>query len=394
MKKIILLGAFDRYNYGDNLMPILFELYAKKYMPEIFLNYVFEYAAISDSNLKKYNCLSTKNINSYTNEDFEALVVIGGEVLCAKNADLYLHMQDSQLEHNVLRILKKVFRGLFSYYSDPKYSAKWEYPYIPSSRFFKSSPKVIFNTVGGGLHGIKRKDKAEVELRLKEATYFSVRDVRTKNELKNVRGTNLAPDSAYIMSDLVDEALFEEKVTGKVKVACSQNYIVFQAAPQKIGVPVSRLINEIRNISNKENMKVILLPIGYASGHDDNVLLAKIHSALPECTDLLYELNVWEIMYVIRNSHMFFGTSLHGIITAMSFGIPHFGLNQGIKKLNSFLQDWSVTPFDQCYSAEKMSSLTSSFNLKNVAALKNKTAFIVDAVKANNDSILKTIVED
>lgn len=29
-RQVILYGAFDRYNYGDNLMPILLEMYFKK----------------------------------------------------------------------------------------------------------------------------------------------------------------------------------------------------------------------------------------------------------------------------------------------------------------------------------------------------------------------------
>ena len=30
-RQVILYGAFDRYNYGDNLMPILLEMYFNRY---------------------------------------------------------------------------------------------------------------------------------------------------------------------------------------------------------------------------------------------------------------------------------------------------------------------------------------------------------------------------
>ncbi|PLP27000.1 polysaccharide pyruvyl transferase family protein, partial [Klebsiella michiganensis] len=36
---------------------------------------------------------------------------------------------------------------------------------------------------------------------------------------------------------------------------------------------------------------------------------------------------------------------LHGVITAMSFGIPHFCLNEKIDKITSFVKTWSVDPF-------------------------------------------------
>ena len=46
---IVLYGAFDRYNYGDNLMPILFEMYMVKNHPDIEQRANFIYASIQDS---------------------------------------------------------------------------------------------------------------------------------------------------------------------------------------------------------------------------------------------------------------------------------------------------------------------------------------------------------
>ncbi|WP_312779282.1 polysaccharide pyruvyl transferase family protein, partial [Escherichia coli] len=86
----------------------------------------------------------------------------------------------------------------------------------------------------------------------------------------------------------------------------------------------------------------VLLPIGYASGHDDVIFLREVQKLAKTELKLEYELNIWEIMYFLSHSQSFYGTSLHGIITAMSFGVPHFCIDKRIEKITSFVQTWSV----------------------------------------------------
>lgn len=71
---------------------------------------------------------------------------------------------------------------------------------------------------------------------------------------------------------------------------------------------------------------------------------------------------------------------MHGAITALTFGVPHFGLNKSIYKLVRFLNDWSVAPYNQCYSMKEIETLS-----KNVAELPR--ALLSEAVKINNDEI-------
>lgn len=394
MKKILLLGAFDRYNYGDNLMPLLFKMYVDKYAKEILADYVFEYTSISDSDLGKYCCLPTTSINKFTcDKSVCAVIVIGGEVLCAKNSGLFLHMQENNASHLILKYLSKILRSAFSLYSDRKYSAKWEFPYIPETNFFDTKPKVIFNTVGGGISHLKNKHKNMVSARLESSNYVSVRDVRTMEEVNKFRNaeTVLSPDSAYIMSDIITDEFLNENVSEKIKNSTNSDYIVIQAAPSKLGASKEHLISQIKKISSSLKVKVVLLPIGYASGHDDFKLLKEVNEAVFEDTVLFYDLNVWEIMSVIKNAQVFFGTSLHGVITAMSFGVPHFGLNKSIKKLDSFLKDWSVPPFNRCYDVADIENLISLYSHDDITVLKQRTDEIIALVKANNDKMLNVI---
>ena len=399
MKKLVLYGAFDRYNYGDNLMPILFELFIKKYYSEFLDQYKIEYASISTSNLEHYGCYKSIDIKTTIKSlpEGSAILAIGGEVLCASTSTLFLHMQKNAVEHYIFKRIRRYLSPLFNCYARLVYNAGWEFPYIPDKSKLPANIKVLYNTVGGGVKHLKPNEFKEVKQRLESCDYISVRDERTLIELRELKLNDklaLAPDSAYLMSDLIDDDFLLTKISQTLKTELPTEYIVFQAAPNKIGCEFERLCSEIRMMAQEQQRKVVLLPIGYASGHDDYILLAKINKKLPEQTILLNELNIWEIMYVIKNASVFLGTSLHGVITAMTFNVPHFGINKKIAKLDSCLKKWSVFPYNQCYSADEMSQLIKQISEESIQELTTKTLINKELVIANNTNILKEISPD
>lgn len=394
LKKIVLYGAFDRYNYGDNIMPILFQMFVEKYAKHILEEFEFEFAAISQSNLSHYLCKETKSINELTQSlpANSVIVVVGGEVLCTKNQTLYLHMQGSSLYHFALKIFRKVLPALFAKFADTRYSAQWEYPFIPPKKAFSQPVNIVFNTVGGDVQNLTQTELADVSARFANASYFSVRDVRTYEEISPLyKDTVLAPDSAYIMSDLLAQSDLEARIDDTFVEQLPVQYVVFQAAPGKVGCSANKLTLLIDDLASRLNKKVVLLPIGYASGHDDHQLLNKVHRALPKQTVLLHDLNIWQIMYVIKNAELFLGTSLHGVITAMSYSVPHYGINPLVQKLDAFLQEWSVAPFNQCYDIIELPNLPSLVTKESSEKLKTKSNQNIALVKANYHALLASL---
>lgn len=70
MKKIIVIyGAFDRYNYGDNMMPIIFELFINKYHPDFKNKYTISFASLTKSDLSKYKAIKTVAIKTLINKE-------------------------------------------------------------------------------------------------------------------------------------------------------------------------------------------------------------------------------------------------------------------------------------------------------------------------------------
>lgn len=383
-KNVVLFGAYDRYNYGDNLMPIVFHDYIKKYHADKFEKTNFIFASITESDLSLYRSPKTKAIKDVysTLIDGDAIIAVGGEILCAPNSTLFLHMPRNKLVNDVLikmnslPLLRKIVQ-LSARICNPM---PWDFPYIVDKSKLNEGVKVIYNTVGGSLNGLRVNKKVELTERLSSADYISVRDTRTQKNLSCINDVILAPDSVHIISDLYTDDYIESNVSDSISIKLKSEYICFQAAPSKIASSLEDIVSFIKALSVNNQQKVVLLPIGYASGHDDYHLLNRIHNELPTHTELLFDLNLWEIMSVIKNSNLYIGTSLHGAITALTFGVPHFGLNKSIYKLDGFLNDWSVAPYNQCYSMKEIETLS-----KNVAELPRD--LLNEAVKINNDAI-------
>ncbi len=347
---IILYGAFDRYNYGDNLMPILLENYLMQKNKHFIENHPIFYASIKDSDLSKYACKPTQPIKSLLNApEGSILIVVGGETMAAHIKTLYLHTFENKITHTIAKILMKYTRQFFTLFSIIRYPSPWIYPYIPNKSSFTSNVKIILNTVGG----IPPKRALNI---LKTIDYISVRDLRSYNAINKKMDVRLIPDSVLLLSYLHPLNKLDNKISEnlKSKFDFSNNYIVIQMCPYKASCTAEELASTLMKIKEQYHVEPILLPIGYASGHDDLDFLQNVKDASNGKLQLFYDLTVWDIAYFIAKSKGFYGTSLHGVITAMSYQIPHFCINGKLSKLASFLDTWSIEPFSKSIQPQEI----------------------------------------
>lgn len=341
-KEIILYGAFDRYNYGDNLMPVLMEMYLKRFHADLVKDYDFVFASIKSSDLTKYQCKKTLPITSFLDaEDGSIIIVVGGEVLSADVVGLFTHVQKSPLNAKLIRACNKFFPQLINKIAKKNYGAIWDFPYIPQLGSFKNKVSVIYNTVGGIPYASQKKN-------ISDAIYISSRDQRTYDAVSSMVSTELVPDSVLMVSSLIDLDFLEKHVRLEIRELLeSKKIITVQACPYKVKFTAQELARELDSISSSSDVQPVLLPIGYASGHDDIIFLQKVKDACSSNIPIFDDLSLWEIMYLIARSEAFYGTSLHGVITAMSFEVPHYCINSDIKKLVSFLKTWSIQPYNE-----------------------------------------------
>lgn len=62
-----------------------------------------------------------------------------------------------------------------------------------------------------------------------------------------------------------------------------------------------------------------------------------------------------EIVHLIAHLKCNIGTSLHGIITAMIYGVPYIGLNPKKEKLVSYNETWSIKELVKIWSTDSFS---------------------------------------
>ncbi|MAZ72732.1 MAG: hypothetical protein CMC70_06260, partial [Flavobacteriaceae bacterium] len=145
-------------------------------------------------------------------------------------------------------------------------------------------------------------------------------------------------DSALIMSDLISSE-FNYYVSKELLEIIKFKYAFVQFGNNKGPDNLNSFINNLKEFSNKNNLKIILCPIGLALDHSDDKLLKKIQKI--EKDFLYYEpKNLYEIMFLIKESNIYIGTSLHGVITAQSFNKPFFVFPEKINKLKVYIETW------------------------------------------------------
>ncbi|HHQ6589414.1 TPA: polysaccharide pyruvyl transferase family protein [Serratia fonticola] len=383
-RQVVLYGAFDRYNYGDNLMPMLLEMYFKRRFPDKCEGINFIFSSIMDSDLSRYDCKRTISMSKLLNvKEGTTLIVVGGEVLGSDIGTLFIHVQENLLFTNFLRLVRRFTPKLLSKFAKKRYEAVWDFPYIPNKSSFTHNVKVIYNTVGGIPH------KSQVGI-IGTADFISARDDRTYKALSSVSKRKLVPDSVLMMSKLIDIDFLADKVRNEVKdVLEGTVFVTVQACPYKVKFSAQELADELSSVVRDKNIKVVLLPIGYASGHDDVVFLEKVKRQSQEDLILLDNLTVWEIMYVIAISSGFYGTSLHGVITAMSFGIPHYCINSDIQKLVSFLETWSVAPFTKPITCAEIPDTLHNVTNESILALNNSVKHAQEIIFNSLDDMIE-----
>src|SRR5680860_327262 len=82
MEKILIIGAFDRYNYGDLLFPLIIE----KQLDTYNKNLQYEFFGIIKSDLSKEGGKPTRDLNAFYEacnhpDQRASIIVAGGEAL-------------------------------------------------------------------------------------------------------------------------------------------------------------------------------------------------------------------------------------------------------------------------------------------------------------------------
>ena len=344
-QKIILYGAFDRYNYGDILIPIILSKYLQN---NGFGN--IEYSSLKNADLSPFGGFRCTPLDLQHITKNSTIIVAGGEVLNVDWTSITSYFM-GWFGNRCIRIARLVFpRGWINFLCIKIMNGQFKYPYLIEKSNIQNHIQVIYNGVGGV--SIKASDNT-IKSILLDADLVSVRDANASHILKSKWKINnkLTPDIANAVSKFYPKDKLLEATTQKTNAFIFENqngYFCFQMAKQYTNGKLSTIIDSLSKILSG-GTSIALLPLGIVSGHEDHNLLEEIYQRLSsENVFLLQDINLIDSISLIAHSSVFTGTSLHGNITAMSYAVPHFPLNQDVAKLTNYVEKWDIPNVKPC----------------------------------------------
>ncbi|MGB3775217.1 MAG: polysaccharide pyruvyl transferase family protein [Leeuwenhoekiella sp.] len=336
-KHIFFLSASDRINYGDLLFPIIF----KKMLEGS--GYIFHNYGIVASDLKGFGALATDSYSTMLSDikKFNGKLVIGGgEVLFSEWEMLFGFISWPYARLNAIKFFSKVERRL-QIARRALGGMAVVLPFSPLPKeLHKPALKIYYSSVGGQFYGDLSGAKNKAALKaIQAAALTSVRDQRSQDSLKSAGvSAELIPDSALIMADYYPVETLKELSQLNPEIY-RDPYIFVQLGRYKGPEDLKAFSQRLITVSEQLGLKVLLCPIGLAPGHEDDIILKQLADLHPDFKFVMPS-SISDIMLLIALSKLYLGTSLHGLITAQSYNVPHIPLNKDIKKAVSYLNTW------------------------------------------------------
>lgn len=349
MKKyrVALIAACDRYNYGDVLLPVVFEQYWKLHYS---FNVDFNYFALSVADLTEVGGYKTRPL-SEVDSSYDAVIVCGGEVLTSRYANMFLNLQglgDQRIIFKVIKAICLVSYDTADFICKKLLHGKNKLPwcFYPLS----DSQKVFYNAVGGcGIPELKKELQMCLYDTVDSSTVFSVRDSIASKFMNSGtinKEVQLIPDTAILMSEVFTYNTLKTLISDKVEKYNLErkSYFIVQLNRRYGEDKVEDFAKGIEKIIRKTGLRCMLLTIGRAQGHEDYLPLSAIKQHFHD-DSVIYvnEGSIYDTMYHIANSYAFIGTSLHGIISAASFEVPHTVATSSARKTLGYLETWRTS---------------------------------------------------
>lgn len=186
---------------------------------------------------------------------------------------------------------------------------------------------VFLNCVGVS-YDMTPSEQAEIKAYLENALCVSVRDVYSLARLRaaGVEHASSVADNLWYMNEMYPKAqldLLRAEIERKTGRDFSTPYILVQYGTTK-NAPA--LAEQLLAFQRETGLRVLLMPVNYC--HEDRegmCLLAAAGEGAFEVVDDYFQPS--EMIAVISGASAFVGTSLHGNLTAASYGVPFVGID-------------------------------------------------------------------
>lgn len=302
MKKyhVAQFGTYDLPSLGDTMFPIVFSYEMKKRFGE---NIEIDYFSPCGTG-HPYNDLGVvygidELETKHKEVQYDFMIIGGGE---------FIHF--SPVEYISVDKKHKIY----------KIGELWEKPQKLAQAL---GIPVLWNCVGVTKDFENAEERNRIVSAIGSLDYVSVRDIYSAERLAGL-GTNvpirLVGDMLWLFNRIfpADKLQMIFRDLKREYLFLDQPYVVLQYGTSK---DYERISDIVGRYASKNKSIVVPLVVNYC--HQDLEIVNKILVRHSEFAKIQKELSPLEIMAIIQGASLFIGTSLHGNVTAMSYGVPN-----------------------------------------------------------------------
>lgn len=319
--RIVLFGPFDRHNLGD----LLFAQVLRALLPKRELGY----AGLARRDLRAFGGVATQALSDLIQDQAPLnLIHAGGETLSCEAweaAAMLLPPEDARAaaaRYGMATPVEQI------HWAKTQIGIDLRAPYVLPKHLFHRPGVFVHNAVGGAALAERDSDfQTEVAASLNSADFVGVRDHLSHATLARLGiAAVLMPDAAVMVQNLFGARIELHAQTGeveRVRTACAGGYIAAQFSLDFADDATQRaLAAALDQLHLQTGFTIVLFRAGAAPFHDDlamyRTLAVRMHH-----TPLIFEsIQLWEICALIAHCRLFCGSSLHGRVVALAYGLP------------------------------------------------------------------------
>ncbi len=329
-RAILLIGAFERDNFGD----FLFALVTRSYLKAFDVSYASTLASALPSGEPVESIPGALQRRSW-----DSVWVTGGEV-GGVDVETALHMALSGERGHAYRDAAQAGRGFIA--RALGHSSLDESAYLPPlARYPKNaSTPLVVNSVGlSRIASFPESPLCAAQLGIVgQATEVAVRD-RSSQDFLQSRGipSMLSPDIVHSISARGDIQMPKQ-------MSEHAPYIAVQINTEVLRIHGVRTVSAaLVAVARESRLRIRLHAAGTAPGHDSLAALAAIGAVMsddlgPQQVRVETERDPLAITAMIARSNLWIGSSLHGRIVASSYGVPRVSLENA--KVSGYAETW------------------------------------------------------
>ncbi len=319
----VLFGACDRHNLGDLLFPHVVTAMLGEQEPVV--------AGLRAADLRRLGGQRVVALDTLARDLAQHpvnLIHVGGETLSCEAWDAAAVLLPQATARTVYTRLARSSGVLQRRWAAAHLGREAAAPYVCGRGCFPHTRRLIHNAVGGASLTLRTPGfRAEVIAKLKEADFVGVRDGLTHALLAEAGiAAELMPDCVVMLRELFGTHIAARGQTGecaRVREAFPQGYLAAQfSADFADDASLDTVAKQLDGVALDSGVGIVLFRAGAAPLHDDPAMLARLAPRLRAPLWQFESINVWELAALIASSRAFVGSSLHGRIIALAWGLP------------------------------------------------------------------------